>query len=138
MHGWETASEIAEAVRNGKASALAITEATLARIAERNGVLNAFTAVTRERALARARAVDEARAKGQQLGPLAGVPITVASPDSDNAQRGTVTAPWSEVSHVSGDLLEATSHVPVRYRVRAFPTADQLDQLQRGANGAAA
>jgi aspartyl-tRNA(Asn)/glutamyl-tRNA(Gln) amidotransferase subunit A len=77
MYGWETASGIAEAVRSGKASALAIVEATLARIAERNGVLNAFTTVTRERALAKARAVDEARAKGQPLGALAGVPFGV-------------------------------------------------------------
>ena len=41
---------------------LARIEATLARIAERDPVLNAFTAVAEQRALARAEALDEPRA----------------------------------------------------------------------------
>jgi aspartyl-tRNA(Asn)/glutamyl-tRNA(Gln) amidotransferase subunit A len=77
VSSWATASEIAEAVRSGKASAVAVAEAALARIAERDGVLNAFTAVTRERALARARGIDAARARGEPLGALAGVPFAV-------------------------------------------------------------
>ena len=76
MHDWATASEIAEAVRSGT-SAAAVAEAALARIAERDGVLNSFTAVTRDRALAKARAIDAARARGEPLGPLAGVPFAV-------------------------------------------------------------
>jgi 1-carboxybiuret hydrolase len=77
VHAWATASEIAEAVRSGTTRATAVAEAALARIAERDGVLNAFTAVTRERALAKAQAVDAARARGEPLGPLAGVPFAV-------------------------------------------------------------
>ncbi|MBN9278004.1 MAG: AtzE family amidohydrolase, partial [Hyphomicrobium sp.] len=77
MEAWSTAAEIAEAVAQGRTSAIAVTEAALARIKERNGVLNAFTAVTAERALAKARAVDAARAAGRPLGPLAGVPFAV-------------------------------------------------------------
>ena len=77
MHAWGTASEIAEAVRRGATSAHAVAEAALARIAERDGVLNSFTAVTRDRALARARAIDAARARGEPLGALAGVPFAV-------------------------------------------------------------
>ncbi|MHA4874981.1 amidase family protein, partial [Enterococcus faecium] len=52
-------------------------EKTLARIAEFNPLLNAFTATTAERALAKARAIDAARGKGNGLGPLAGVPFAV-------------------------------------------------------------
>ena len=77
MHAWATASEVAEAVRNGTTSATAVAEAALARIAERDGVLNSFTAVTRERALAKAGTVDAARAHGEAVGPLAGVPFAV-------------------------------------------------------------
>ena len=60
-----TAAEIAAAVASGKTSALAVTEAALARIADRNKALNAFTAVTAERALAKARAIDADRAARQ-------------------------------------------------------------------------
>jgi aspartyl-tRNA(Asn)/glutamyl-tRNA(Gln) amidotransferase subunit A len=77
MGPWATAAEIATAVAAGEASALAVTEAALARIAQRDKVLNSFTAVTGERALANARAVDAARASGKALGPLAGVPFAV-------------------------------------------------------------
>ena len=51
---WSTASEIAAAVASGKISATAIVDDALARINGRNPVLNAFTAITAERARARA------------------------------------------------------------------------------------
>jgi AtzE family amidohydrolase len=71
------AREIAAAVRAGEISAVAVTEAALARITARNPALNCFTAVTAERALANARAVDARRAGGIDPGPLAGVPFAV-------------------------------------------------------------
>ena len=71
------ASEIAGAVSFGRASAERVVEAALARIRERDPVLNSFTAVTERRALARAAALDAARAAGKTLGPLAGVPFAV-------------------------------------------------------------
>ncbi|MBU4432944.1 MAG: AtzE family amidohydrolase, partial [Alphaproteobacteria bacterium] len=69
--------EIAREVREGRVTARAVTEATLSRIARRNGPLNAFTAVLAARALARADAVDAAIAGGAAVGPLAGVPFAV-------------------------------------------------------------
>jgi aspartyl-tRNA(Asn)/glutamyl-tRNA(Gln) amidotransferase subunit A len=77
MEAWSTAAEIADAVAQGRTTAVAVTEMALARIAQHNGVLNAFTVVTAERALAKARAVDAARAAGLPVGPLAGVPFAV-------------------------------------------------------------
>jgi 1-carboxybiuret hydrolase len=74
---WAQASEIAAAVREGRTSASAVVRATLARIAADDPVLNAFTAVLEERALARARGLDNARLEGRELGPLAGVPFAV-------------------------------------------------------------
>jgi len=72
-----TAADIAAAVASGRASAVSVTEAALARIRERDPVLNSFTAVTEQRALLRAEAVDGARDLGELLGPLAGVPFAV-------------------------------------------------------------
>ena len=74
---WASASEIARAVADGERSALAVTEAALARIKRLNPKLNAFTDVVAERARAKARGLDQARGEGQRLGPLAGVPFAV-------------------------------------------------------------
>ncbi len=75
--GWSSVGDIVAAVAAGRASATGIVEATLARIRERDPLLNSFTAVVEQRALARARTIDDARAKGQNAGPLAGVPFAV-------------------------------------------------------------
>jgi AtzE family amidohydrolase len=74
---WQSATDIATAVITGTVSARSVIDATLNRIAARNGVLNAFTDVTAGRARARAAAIDAERAAGRKLGPLAGVPFAV-------------------------------------------------------------
>ena len=74
---WWSAADIADAVRGGKVSALAVTEAFLARIARHDAAVNAFTDVTAARARAEAVRVDAAVAAGDDPGPLAGVPFAV-------------------------------------------------------------
>src|ERR1700683_1011690 len=74
---WNTAADIAAAVANGRASAVSVTEATIARIRELDPLFNSFTDMAEQRALARASALDDARAAGKPLGPLAGVPFAV-------------------------------------------------------------
>ncbi len=74
---WATARAIAADVAAGRASAADTIAATLARIEHLNPRLTAFTAVTADRAHARAAAIDAARARGEPLGPLAGVPFAV-------------------------------------------------------------
>jgi aspartyl-tRNA(Asn)/glutamyl-tRNA(Gln) amidotransferase subunit A len=68
---------LAEKVRAGEIRAVEAAEESLRRIDAKNGELHAFLTVAREEALAQARAVDEARAKKELLGPLAGVPVAV-------------------------------------------------------------
>ena len=63
--------------RSRQSGAAGAVDGALARIAERDEVLNAFTAVTRDRARAKASAIDKARAEGKPAGPLAGVPFAV-------------------------------------------------------------
>jgi AtzE family amidohydrolase len=72
-----SAQAIAAAVAAGAVSAREIAEETLNRIEARNGALGAFTDVTAQRALAKADAIDAARARGANLGPLAGAPFAV-------------------------------------------------------------
>ena len=72
-----TAEAIAAAVRSGAVSAREIAQETLNRIEARNGALGAFTEVTATRALAKADAIDTARVRGENLGPLAGAPFAV-------------------------------------------------------------
>src|SRR5262244_1288455 len=72
-----TAAAIADAVQRGAATATETVETALDAIKLRNPKLNAFTAVTAERARARARAIDAAIETGRQAGPLAGVPFAV-------------------------------------------------------------
>lgn len=77
MNGSQTATEIAQAIRLGEVSAVRVTEAALADIARHDGRYNSFTTVTAGRALQEAAAVDVARARGETLPPLAGVPYAV-------------------------------------------------------------
>lgn len=71
-----TAIAIAEAVRAGRISARAETEAALCRVANRNPAMNALVSVDAAASLAEAEAVDRRLAAGEVL-PLAGVPVAV-------------------------------------------------------------
>lgn len=72
-----TAAELAAELAAGRVSAVEAAQAHLDRIAEVDGGLNAFLAVDAEVSLAAARAIDERRAAGEQLGALAGVPLAI-------------------------------------------------------------
>jgi len=69
------AHEVARRIRNGEIAAETVVADALARIAKLDPQVNAFTDVTAERALASARTIDDARTRGEPLGPLAGVPF---------------------------------------------------------------
>lgn len=72
-----SAAETAAKIKAGETSATEVTEAALARLDAVNPVLNAVVQDMPDEARAAAAAVDAARANGQALGPLAGVPVTV-------------------------------------------------------------
>jgi aspartyl-tRNA(Asn)/glutamyl-tRNA(Gln) amidotransferase subunit A len=71
----KTAAELAALVASGEASAAEIARDHLDRIAAVDGSVKAFLHVDEDNVLAQARAVDARRAAGEELGPLAGVPI---------------------------------------------------------------
>jgi aspartyl-tRNA(Asn)/glutamyl-tRNA(Gln) amidotransferase subunit A len=72
-----TATAIASAIASGETSAVDVARAHLDRIAAVDDRVHAFLHVDTEGALAAAEKVDAARAAGETLGPLAGVPVAV-------------------------------------------------------------
>ncbi|HEX5588363.1 MAG TPA: Asp-tRNA(Asn)/Glu-tRNA(Gln) amidotransferase subunit GatA [Acidimicrobiia bacterium] len=72
-----TAVDLADAVRRGGRSASDVLEEHLAVIAARDAELHACNLVTDEQARAVAQRVDAAVARGEDPGPLAGVPIAL-------------------------------------------------------------
>ncbi|MEV1154282.1 Asp-tRNA(Asn)/Glu-tRNA(Gln) amidotransferase subunit GatA [Micromonospora chokoriensis] len=89
-----TATEIASLVAGGETSAVEVTQAHLDRIAAVDDRVHAFLHVDTDGALAAARAVDERRAAGEELGPLAGVPVAVKDV---LATRGVPTTVGSKI-----------------------------------------
>jgi len=65
------------ALNSKRVSALELLKASLARHEQTHARLNAVVAVDLERALERARAIDDLRARGEPVGLLAGLPMTV-------------------------------------------------------------
>ena len=72
-----TADQLALAVRTKQISATELLEQTFHRIDRINPTLNAIVWECREEAKIRARCADEALAKGQAVGALHGVPVTI-------------------------------------------------------------
>jgi Asp-tRNA(Asn)/Glu-tRNA(Gln) amidotransferase A subunit family amidase len=66
--------ELAELLRARKVSSVALTEMFLARLERLDAKLHCVITLTRERALARARAADQEIAAGKYRGPLHGMP----------------------------------------------------------------
>jgi aspartyl-tRNA(Asn)/glutamyl-tRNA(Gln) amidotransferase subunit A len=72
-----SALELAAAIRERRASAVEAAHAYLERIERIDGTLHAFLRVDAEGALAAAQRIDARLASGEEVGPLAGVPIGV-------------------------------------------------------------
>ena len=77
MSNNRSAIDIAAAVAAGSTTSSAVLEEHLSRIAEREGEVHAFNLVTSDQARERAASIDARIAKGETVGPLAGVPIAL-------------------------------------------------------------
>jgi Asp-tRNA(Asn)/Glu-tRNA(Gln) amidotransferase A subunit family amidase len=106
-------SRVADQVSAGELSAREVAQATLARIERLNPEVGAFVAVDPELALAEAAAIDERIAAGDDVGPLAGVPLGVK--DLEDA-AGFVT---TQGSAAFGGGPAATDDSPLVERLRA-------------------
>src|ERR1043166_3983513 len=74
MTDWPSVSEIASGVKKGQLRASELVKESLKLIAD-NKEFESVISVIENRALERAKQIDESSQKGQNVGPLAGVPF---------------------------------------------------------------
>jgi len=85
---------MASALANKDVSAVDLANEHFARIEEVDGEVHAFLYLDKEGALSQAKSVDEKRAAGEKLGPLAGVPLALKDV---MAQKGIPTTCGSKI-----------------------------------------
>ncbi|MBB4704743.1 amidase [Sphaerisporangium siamense] len=95
------ATETLALLRAREVSAVEVAEASLRRVEEVNGRVNAIVTVTADLALARARALDDALARGEEPGPLHGLPIAYKDLTDTAGVRTTYGSPLF-ADHVPG------------------------------------
>ncbi|QGG95113.1 amidase [Actinomarinicola tropica] len=104
--------DLAEQVRTRQLGAVELVQHSLDRIDALDGDVHAFTQVDGERALAAARDVDRRLAAGEDVGPLAGIPLAVK--DLEDAE-GFVTT-YGSALHVADPPATRDSIVVRRLR----------------------
>jgi aspartyl-tRNA(Asn)/glutamyl-tRNA(Gln) amidotransferase subunit A len=104
-----SAIELRDKFLKGELAAVEITETFLKRIERLDGQIGAFLSVFSERALAKAKALDEKRRHGHKLGKLAGIPIAL----KDNI-------------HVKGEISTCGSKFLTNYRAPFDATVTRL------------
>ena len=81
--------EIVRALDRREVGAVELLEAHLRRVDELDAEINAVVTVEAERARTEAQAIDNARAQGQSVGPLAGAPVTIKDALATEGIRST-------------------------------------------------
>lgn len=71
----KSATELAALIAAGEISSREVVESHVSRISQVNDDVNAIVTLTADAALAEARRADEAQARGEELGPLHGIPV---------------------------------------------------------------
>ena len=87
------ATELAAMIRTRQVSAVEVMQAHLAQIARVNPKVNAIVTLDAEGALARAKAMDEKQARGEELGPLHGLPMAHKDLFLTKGMRTTMGSP---------------------------------------------
>ena len=106
------ATELRRMIAGGEVSSVELTELFYRRIEALNPQLNAYLALCPDQALAAARAADDAVRRGEDLGPLHGIPVSIKDLE---LTRGVVTTMGSALFR---DRTPDTDSIVVE-RVRA-------------------
>lgn len=105
------ATTLARLVRTGRVSARELLDHMLARTGAHGGALNAIVVKDIARARKDAARIDRARAKGEALPPLAGVPMTV----KESFDVAGLPTTWGDPAH-AGHVAAADSLAVSRFR----------------------
>src|SRR5215469_1729759 len=133
-----SAAEIAAGVREKRVSALDVVETHLAHIEKINPRLNALVTVGAEASRATAQKIDAVRARGDSIGPLGGVPISikdtieVAGLPCSGGTLGRKTFMPSEDATVVARLRAAGAIVMGKGNTPEFACAFETDNLAHG------
>lgn len=73
----KTASQLSALIRGGECSAVEITKDCFARVGEVEDKVRSYITICEERALKQSAEVDAKMARGEQLSPIAGIPVAV-------------------------------------------------------------
>ena len=93
-----TATELARRIRKKDLSAVEVMEAHLAQIERTNPRVNAIVTLVPEKALEKARAADAALARGEEVGPLHGLPVAHKDLFPTKGIRTTYGSPFLKIS----------------------------------------
>lgn len=100
-----TASEIREKIANRELTAYEVTEAVFERIEKKDELINSFVSLRKEAALHEAKIIDEKIARGEKVGVLAGVPVSI----KDNmVSTGDLTTACSKILGNYTGIYDAT------------------------------
>ncbi len=126
-----TAAQLSQRLRAKEVSAVEVTQAHLDRIAQVDGDVHAFLHVNADEALTTARDVDERRARGEELHPLAGVPIAVKDVVVTKGQPTTAASKMLE-----GWLPPYDATIVERLRAAGLPILGKtnLDEFAMGSS----
>lgn len=72
-----SATELSQKLSSGDCSAVEAAESVFKRIDDVEGKVEAYITLNKDEALKKAKEVDEKRAKGEKLSPLAGIPVGI-------------------------------------------------------------
>lgn len=126
-----TAVEIARAIKNRETTAREVLDRSLAAIDARESEIGAFNLVTADHARARADEIDAAIARGETLGPLAGVPVAI----KDNmCTRGIETTCSSRILEGWKPPYDATVITRLRDAGAVFVGKTNLDEFAMGSS----
>ena len=127
----KTAKEQRKALLNKEISAVELLEQTYKQIEEKDGQIGAYNSLTKEQALEIARIVDKKIANGEELPPMAGIPLAL----KDNMNmKGSKTTASSKILENFVSPFDATVTKKLRENLVPIVGKANLDEFAMGSS----